>query len=66
MGSSSDPYADSTPVGVFLLPDDDPPAGTDTDLHVVARSPDAFYELLQCQIREAFLSCFPPESDPCL
>ena len=44
MGSSSDPCADSTLVGVFLLPDDDPPVGADTDPHAVARSPDAFYE----------------------
>ena len=43
MGSSNDLCADSTLVGVFLLPNVDPPVGADTDLHVVARSPDAFY-----------------------
>jgi len=56
MGSSSDLYADSTLVGVSLLPNDNPPVGADTDLHVAAKSPDAFYELSQCQIGEAFLS----------
>ena len=66
MGSSSDPCADSTPVGVFLLPDDNPPAGADTDLHVAAKSPGAFYELSQCQIGEAFLSYFLPGSNPFL
>jgi hypothetical protein len=44
MGNSSDLCADSTLVGAFLSPDDDPPVGADTDLHVAARSPDAFYE----------------------
>jgi len=66
MGNSNDLYADSTLVGVFLLPDDNPPVGADTDLHVAAKSPDAFYELSQCQIGEAFLSWLLPEPDPCL
>ena len=44
MGSSSDLYADSTLVGVFLLPDDDPPVGAETDLHAATRFLDAFYE----------------------
>jgi len=56
MGSSSDPCADSTPVGVFLLPDDNPLAGADTDLLVAAKSPNAFYELSQCQTGAVFLS----------
>jgi hypothetical protein len=56
MGSSSDLYADSILVGVSLLPNDNPPVSTDTDLHVAARSPDAFYELSQCKIGEAFVS----------
>jgi len=55
MGSSSDPCADSTPVGVSLLPDDNLPAGADTDPRVASKSPDAFYELSQCQIGEAYL-----------
>ena len=45
MGSSSDPFADSTPVGVFLLPDDSFLAGADTDPHVAAMFPEAFCEL---------------------
>jgi len=48
--NSSDLYADSTLVGVSILLDDNPPVGADTDLHVIAMSPDAFYELSQCQI----------------
>ena len=56
MSNSNNPYADSTLAGVFLLPDDNPPVGVDTDLHVAAKSPDDFYELSQCEIREAFLS----------
>ena len=44
-GQFSDPYADSTLVGVFLLPDDSLLAGADTDPHVAAKSPEAFYEL---------------------
>ena len=44
MGNSNDLYADSTLVGVFLLPDDDLPIGDVTDLHAVARFPDASYE----------------------
>ena len=44
MGSSSDLYVDSILVGVFLLPDDDPPVGVDTDLHAATKFPDAFYE----------------------
>ena len=55
MGSSSDPCADSTPIGVFLLPDDSLLAGADTDPHVAAKSPEAFYELSQYQIGETFL-----------
>ena len=60
MGSSSDPCADSTLDDVFLLPDDSLLAGADTDPHVVAKFPEAFYELSQYQIREAFLSYFLP------
>ena len=45
MDNSSDLYADSTLVGVFLLPSDEPHVGIDTDPHAAARSPDAFYEL---------------------
>ena len=56
MGSSSDPCADSTLVGVFLLPDDSLLAGADTDPHVAAKSPEVFYELSQYQIGEAFPS----------
>ena len=41
MGSSSDPCADSTPVGVFLLPDDSLLAGVDIDPHVAAKLPEA-------------------------
>ena len=44
MGSSSDLYADSTPVSVFLHPDDSLLAEADTDLHIAAKSPEAFYE----------------------
>jgi len=44
MGSSSDLCADSTPIGVFLLPDDSLLAGVDTNPHVAAKSPDAFNE----------------------
>jgi len=55
MGSSSDPCADSTAVGIFLLPDDNLLAGADTDPHVAAESPEAFYELSQYQTGEAFL-----------
>ena len=47
MGSSSDSCADSTPVGVFLLPDDSLLAGADTDPLVDAKSPEAFNELSQ-------------------
>ena len=39
MGSSSDLYANSTPIGVFLLPDDNLLVGADTDLHVAAKFP---------------------------
>ena len=46
MDNSNDLYADSTPVGVFLLPDDSLLAGADTDPHVAAKFPEAFYELL--------------------
>ena len=56
MGSSSDPCADSTPVDVFLPPDDSLLAGADIDPHVAAKFPEAFYELSQYQIGEAFLS----------
>jgi len=56
MGSSSDPCADSTLVGVFLLPDDSFLAGANTDPHAAAKSPEAFYELSQYRIGEAFLS----------
>jgi len=56
MGNSSDLCADSTPVGVFLLPYDSLLAGADTDPLVAAKSPEAFYELSQYQIREAFPS----------
>jgi hypothetical protein len=56
MGSSSNLYADSISVGVFLLPNDSLPAGADTDPHVAAKSPEAFYELSQCQIGETFLN----------
>ena len=44
MGNSNDLHADSTLVGVFLLPDGDLPVGDDTNLHAVARFPIAFYE----------------------
>ena len=60
MGSSSDLYADSTPVGVFLLPDDNLPAGAGTDLLVAAKFPEAFCELLRSQIGETFLGRFFP------
>jgi len=56
MASSSDPCVDSTPVGVFLLPDDSLLAGADTDPLVAAKPPEAFYEFSQYQIGEAFLS----------
>ena len=56
MGNSSDLRADSTPVGVFLLPDDSLLVGADTNPHVATKSPEAFYELSQYQIGEAFLS----------
>ena len=56
MDNSNDPYADSTLVDVFLLPDDNLPAVADTDPHVAAKSPEAFCELLRYQIGEAFLS----------
>ena len=56
MGSSSDLCADSTPVGVFLLPDNSLLADADTDPHVAAKSPKAFYELSQYHIGETFLS----------
>ena len=56
MDNSSDPWADSTPVGVFLLPGDNLLVDADTDLHVAAKFLDAFYELSQCQIEEVFLS----------
>ena len=45
MDSSNDLYADSTPVGVSLLPDDNLLAGADTDLPVAASSVETFYEL---------------------
>ena len=45
MGSSNDLCADSTSVGVFLLPDDSLLAGADTDPPVAAKFPEAFYEL---------------------
>jgi hypothetical protein len=45
MDSSNDPYADPTPVGVFLFPVDNLPAGADTDFPVVANVLEAFYEL---------------------
>ena len=45
MGNSNDPCADSTPVGVFLLPVDNLPAGVDTDLPIVAIFLEASYEL---------------------
>jgi len=54
MDNSSDLYADSTLDGVFLLPDDSPLAGADTDPRVATKSPEAFYELSQYQIGEAF------------
>jgi len=47
MGSSSDPCVDSNLDGVFLPPDDSLLADADTDLHVAARFPEAFYELSQ-------------------
>jgi len=56
MGSSSDPCVDSILNGVFLLPDESPLAGADTDPHAAAKFPEAFYELSQYQIGEAFLS----------
>ena len=56
MGGSSDPCVDSTLDGVFLLPDDSPLTGADTDPHTAAKFPEAFYELSQYRIREAFLS----------
>jgi len=43
-----------SPDGVFLLPDDSLHAGADTDPHAAAKFPEAFYELSQYQIREAF------------
>ena len=54
--SSSDPYVDSTPVGAFLLPDDSLLASADTDPHVAAKFPEAFYELSEYHIGEAFPS----------
>jgi len=56
MGSSSDPCADSTPAGASPLPNDNLLVDVDTDPRIAAKSPDAFYELSQCQIGEAFLS----------
>ena len=56
MDNSSDPYADSTPVSIFPLPDDSPLAGADTDPLVATRFPEAFCELSQYQTGEAFLS----------
>jgi len=43
MGNSSDLYANSTLVGVFLLLGVDPLADGDTDLHVAATFPDVTY-----------------------
>jgi len=43
MGNSSDLYADSTLVGVFLPLGVDPLADDDIDLHVAAIFPDATY-----------------------
>ena len=60
MDNSSDPCADSTPVSVFLLPDDNLLVGAGTDPLVAAKFPKAFCELLQSQIEEAFLSWFLP------
>jgi len=54
MDNSSDLYADSTLVGVFLLPDDSHLAGAETDPCVAAKSPEAFCELSQHQIGDAF------------
>ena len=45
MVNSNDPCADSTPVGVFLLPVGNLLAGADTDPPVVANFLEAFYEL---------------------
>ena len=45
MDNSNDLCVDSTPVGVFLLPVDNLPAGADTDPPVVANFLEAFYEL---------------------
>ena len=56
MGSSSDLCADSTLDGVILLPDDGLLADADNDPHIAAKSPEAFYQLSQYQIGEAFLS----------
>ena len=56
MGSSSDPCADSIPVGIFLLSDDSLLVGADTDPHIAAKFPETFYELSQYQIGEAFPS----------
>ena len=56
MGSSSDLCVDSSPVGVFLLPDDSLLADAETDPHVAAKSLEVSYELSQYQIGEAFLS----------
>ena len=53
---NEDPYADSILVGVFPLPDDNPLAGAGTDLLVAAKFLEAFCELSQYQIGEAFLS----------
>ena len=45
MDNSNDPYVDSTLVGVFSPPDNSLLAGADTDPHVAAKSPEAFYGL---------------------
>ena len=66
MGSSSDLCADSTPIGVFLLPDDSLLAGTDTDPPIASKSPEAFYALSQYRTEESSLSYFPRESNPFL
>jgi len=55
-GQSIIPIITITSVGVFLLPDDIPLAGADTVPHVAAKFLEAFFELSQYQIGEAFLS----------
>ena len=46
----------AVPIGVFLLPDDSLLAGAGTDPRVAAKSPEAFCELSQYQIGDAFLN----------